>query len=109
MNKELIEKLAQEKAWQEYEKACTILVKEFANKQGFGEWEWIGDESNVADFGGGIVFNTYEIATDLRLNAPKGEISKWWNTYFDSEDEFSYSSWLKGYRPYDWDEIKDKI
>jgi len=100
-----------EKLFKDYENACTAIAEAFLNKQ-FGEegeppvtvddfrtwWIEIGsvlcyNEMHFYDFG--------DILTDLKENAPVGEINKYneWAlrcSHLNIEPKCNYRSWLHG-------------
>ena len=63
---------------EQYESICNKIVEEFAKKQGFDDWYWIGNLiGGLVDFNGAYVFSFRNIIYDIQTNQEKGFILKW--------------------------------
>jgi len=117
MNKET------EKLFKDYENACTAIAEAFLDKQ-FGEegeppvtvdnfnYWWI-DVGGALSCGGERFYSFSDILTDLKEDAPKGEIDKYneWAircTELGVEPKCNYRSWLHG-APHITDEALDRL
>jgi len=117
MNKET------EKLFKNYENACTAIAEAFLNKQfrekgeppitvdDFNYW-WI-DVGGALSYGGEQFYSFSDILTDLKENAPVGEINKYneWVlrcSYLNIEPRCNYRSWLHG-APHITDEELDRL
>jgi len=117
MNKET------EKLFKDYENACTAIAEAFLNKQ-FGEdgepfitvddkFVWWVDVGGVLCYGDLPPYSFADILTDLKEDAPKGEIDKYneWAlrcSYLKIEPKCNYRSWLHG-APHITDEALDRL
>lgn len=93
-----------------YEDSVNVIVEEFKKKQEIEESEgyWIANQiGEVYDFGDTMTFDFHDVITDIKENAPKGEIFKWreynlrvWNINNLCGgillNEINYRNWLKG-------------
>jgi len=112
-----------EKLFKDYENACTAIAEAFLNKQ-FGEegeppitvddfnYWWI-DVGGALSCGGEQCYSFSDILTDLKEDAPKGEIDKYneWVlrcTELGIEPKCNYRSWLHG-APHITDEALDRL
>lgn len=100
---------------QAYYGSCNALLEAFCEKHGFDYED--EKQSWVAGCVGDIVccgdhyFGMDVIVTDLKEDAPEGELLKWY--YYDNECHYlgtngcNYSSWLKGCPRLSEDEIAE--
>lgn len=93
-----------------YEDSVNVIVAEFKKKQEIGKSDgyWIANQiGEVYDFGDTMTFDFHDVLTDIKENAPKGEIFKWreynlrvWNINNLCGgillNEINYRNWLKG-------------
>jgi len=117
MNKET------EKLFKDYENACTAIAEAFLNKQfhedgeppitvdDFNYW-WI-DVGGILAYGDMFTYSFSNILTDLKEDAPKGEIDKYneWAlrcSCLNIEPKCNYHSWLHG-APHITDEALDRL
>lgn len=94
-----------------YENSVNAIITEFKQKQVFKNADngyWIGNSvGEVYDFGDGFTFDFNDVLTDIREDAPKGEIFEWreyllriWHINNLAGgvllSEINYKNWLKG-------------
>jgi hypothetical protein len=93
-----------------YENSVNAIITEFKQKQVFKNADngyWIGNSvGEVYDFGDGFTFDFNDVLTDIREDAPKGEIFEWreyllriWHINNLAGgvllSEINYKNWLK--------------
>lgn len=87
-----------------YYDSCNALLEAFCEKHGFdyedARKSWVAGCVGETVCCGDYFFNMDVIVTDLKENAPEGELLKWYD--YDTECHYlgtngcNYSSWLKG-------------
>jgi len=112
-----------ERIIKDYELSCTVIAEAFLNKQFHEEGEppvtvddfnyWWIDVGGALSYGGEQFYSFADILTDLKEDAPKGEIDKYneWAlrcSCLNIEPKCNYRSWLHG-APHITDEELDRL
>ncbi len=88
-----------------YEMICNKIVEEFAKKQGYSDWYWIGDNiGGCVDFNESYTFSFHDIVMDIKTKQRKGLIQKWQDDGIEFNENrtepkwISYKSYIMGLR-----------
>lgn len=87
-----------------YSKVCNEIIREFAKKQGFEFYDWVGNETGgIASFDDSFYFDLADILHDLKTSQKKWFIVKWQEDsvgahYKGITDTINYKSYCMGAR-----------
>lgn len=87
-----------------YSKVCNEIIREFAKKQGFEFYDWVGNETGgFVSFDDSYYFNLDDIIHDLKTSQKKWFIVKWQEDSVEAHfkgitDTINYKSYCMGAR-----------